>query len=583
MQEHAIRNATDVGELLNRVAPIGERHIGEILVEEGEITEQQLQNLLERQRESHGHHHLGDMLVEEGLVTREQLHLALARKFSIPYVSLKDFEIDDTVLGMVPADMAMQYNVLPLASVDGKLVVAIENPLDWDAIDAIRYRTGRAAEVVVTSARDISLALNRYYNEFDDGSALDEFELSPVGNGVTYAEETHEDDLEELALKKPVVRLLNAILWQAVKRKASDINIRPEKDRASVYYRIDGVLQFVRTLHKSLLPPLVSRIKITGHMNVADHRVPQDGHARLIKNKHSIDLRISVMPTVHGESVVIRLLDKEVGLRPLEVLGFRDEELMKLRDLVTKPHGMVLVTGPTGCGKSTTLYAMLNEVRKANPHIITVEDPVEYAMEGVEQIQISNITGYTFAEALRHILRHDPDVIMVGEIRDLETAQIANKAALTGHLMLSTLHTNDAISSVTRLIDMGVEPFLLSSTLLGAMAQRLVRTLCEECKEVDSVDPALRKALGVSEDETFYRGRGCPSCNQSGYRGRVAVCEIFTMTPEIQQMIHDNVGNRELIEEARGQGMTTLVENAIVLALEGRTSLEEVYKIRTVG
>ncbi|QKQ26625.1 GspE/PulE family protein [Candidatus Reidiella endopervernicosa] len=265
------------------------------------------------------------------------------------------------------------------------------------------------------------------------------------------------------------------------------------------------------------------------------------------------------------------------------MLGFGEHEVDTLRDLITKPHGMVLVTGPTGSGKSTTLYSLLNEVKRQNPHIITVEDPVEYAMDGVEQIQISNVKGYTFAEALRHILRHDPDVIMVGEIRDLETAQIANKAALTGHLMLSTLHTNDAISSVTRLIDMGVEPFLLSSTLLGAMAQRLVRVICEECKEVDTIDTKLRQTLGVSDDEIFYRGRGCPTCSQSGYRGRVAVCEIFTVTPEIQQLIHANKGEQAIREALHKAGMTTLFEDALELAREGRTTLEEAYKVRTVG
>ncbi|OOZ40625.1 hypothetical protein BOW53_07055 [Solemya pervernicosa gill symbiont] len=565
------------------MGPLGERHLGEILIEEGQITEEQLEKVLDDQRESLTYHHLGTMMVEEGLISREQLHIALAHKFNIPYVSLREFEIDDNVLSKIPSDLALQYNVLPLAENDGKLIVAIENPLDWDALDAIRFNTNRSAEVVVTSARDISLALNRHYSEFDENTPLDEFELSPVSGANAFEEESYEDDLEQQAMQKPVVRLLNAIMWQAVRRKASDINIRPEKDRASVYYRIDGVLQFVRTLHKSLLAPLVSRIKITGRMNIAEHRLPQDGHARLVKDKHPIDLRISVMPTVHGESAVIRLLDKEVGLRPLEVLGFGEHEVDTLRDLITKPHGMVLVTGPTGSGKSTTLYSLLNEVKRQNPHIITVEDPVEYAMDGVEQIQISNVKGYTFAEALRHILRHDPDVIMVGEIRDLETAQIANKAALTGHLMLSTLHTNDAISSVTRLIDMGVEPFLLSSTLLGAMAQRLVRVICEECKEVDTIDTKLRQTLGVSDDEIFYRGRGCPTCSQSGYRGRVAVCEIFTVTPEIQQLIHANKGEQAIREALHKAGMTTLFEDALELAREGRTTLEEAYKVRTVG
>ena len=299
--------------------------------------------------------------------------------------------------------------------------------------------------------------------------------------------------------------------------RASDINIRPEKFRVNVYYRVDGRLQFIRSLHKSLLPAVVSRIKITGQMNIAERRLPQDGHARMVHQGRSIDLRISIIPTIMGESVVVRVLDKGAGLRPMEELGIPPHDMEVFRQLIQRSYGMFLVTGPTGSGKSTTLYAVLDAVKaRGNPHILTVEDPVEYDMEGIEQVQVAQMTGFTFAEALRHFLRHDPDVVMVGEIRDLETARIANKAALTGHLVFSTLHTNDAASSVTRLLDMGIEPYLVSAVLLGVLAQRLVRVVCPECKEEAAVDELVRRTLGVGNDEVFYSGHGCANCNGTG-------------------------------------------------------------------
>ena len=315
-------------------------------------------------------------------------------------------------------------------------------------------------------------------------------------------------------------------------------------------------------------------------MDISERRLPQDGHARLIHDGRAIDLRVSVIPTVNGESVVIRILDKNIGLRTLNQLGFRPHETDQLRELASRPYGMVLVTGPTGSGKSTTLYAILKEVIKRNPHIITVEDPVEYAMDGVEQIQISSAPGYTFAEALRHILRHDPDIIMLGEIRDLESVRIAIKASLTGHMVYSTLHTNDAVSAVTRLIDMGVEPYLLSATLLGVLAQRLVRLNCQHCKARETVDPHIRQVLQVREDEVFYKGQGCKRCHHTGYRGRVSVGELFNITPRIRQLIHLGETEEVLARAALEEGMIPLVQNALRLAREGKTSLEEVYTVR---
>jgi type IV pilus assembly protein PilB len=431
---------------------------------------------------------------------------------------------------------------------------------------------------VIASGREIGQALSRYYSRLEEDAILDDLEISPTRREI---DADTDRSVEQQAMKKPIVRLVNAIILQAVMRGASDINVRPEKDRVNVYYRIDGKLQLQRGFSRTLLPAIVSRIKITGQMDIAERRLPQDGHARMTRGGNVIDLRISVMPTVRGESVVIRILDKEAGLRPLDKLGLRSRELTAIRQMMCRSFGMLLVTGPTGSGKSTTLYAVLDEVKKANPHIITVEDPVEYDMPGVEQIQISVATGYTFAEALRHILRHDPDVIMIGEIRDIETARIANKAALTGHLVLSTLHTNDAATAITRLTDMGVESYLLGSTLLGVMAQRLVRLICAQCREIDtSADPMMRRTLHIPDAEVFHRGAGCSSCGYTGYRGRTTVCELLPVSDAIAQLINEGANARAIKAAAIEQGMVTLTENAIALAREGRTTLEEVFAVR---
>lgn len=552
--------------------PLQSRHLGEILAEQGVISRDELHKALEQQKHSRGKH-LGDLLVEAGLATREQINMALARKFGIPRVSLREFNFDAQVLDLLPADLVLQYNVVPLGEIDGRLMVAIENPLNWEVLSAVQFNANRTVEAVIAPGRDISEVLGRYYGRFEEDELRD---LSANDTRKEYSLRL----IEQEAMKKPVVRLVNAIILQAIMRHASDINIRPEKDRVNIYYRIDGKLQLQRAASPALLPALVSRIKILGRMNIAEHRLPQDGHARLMHANRSVDLRISIIPTVNGESVVIRILDREIGVKPLDRLGLTDQQLAEFKQLISQSFGMILVTGPTGSGKSTTLYALLNEIKKSNPHIITVEDPVEYEIAGVEQIQVLPITGYTFAEALRHILRHDPDVIMVGEIRDLETARISVKAALTGHLVLSTLHTNDAASTVVRLIDMGIEPYLLGSTLLGVLAQRLVRVNCPRCSDVDKGDPAIRRALKVSETEVFWRGKGCSACNYTGYRGRTMVSELLTVTPEIAQLISAARTSHEIKEAAVAQGMLTLTENAIDLARAGKTSLEEVFSVR---
>ncbi len=564
-----VHNINDLREALANLVPQPDRHLGEFLTEDGLITEMQLQTVL-KEKANNPHIRLGKLLVQMGFVSPTQVSIALGKKFGIPFVQLREFEISPEVMKLVPTDLALQYNALPLAEVDGLLILAMEDPMDWEARDIIRFHVNRMVEAVIASAQDISLTLSEYYSHQQDIEMLGEVELDLLPQRE---DELDSDELARLVEQKPIVRMINSLLQQAVMRAASDINIRPEKDRVNVYFRIDGKLQFVRSLNRQMLLPLVTRIKVIGQMDIAEHHLPQDGHARMKRGANEVDLRLSIIPTVSGESVVIRILDTEVGLKPLTAIGFDARELRILRDLVNRSFGIFLVTGPTGSGKSTTLYSVLNELKKKGPHIITVEDPVEYHMDGVEQIQVMNTR-------LRHILRHDPDVIMVGEIRDMETARIANKAALTGHTVLSTLHTNDAASSITRLLDMGIEPYLLSATMLGGMAQRLIRLNCKHCARPVRADADILEELGLAADETFYQGEGCPSCNNSGYHGRVAVCELLPVTNRIRRLITAGVDAQTIKQAAVDEGMVTLTEHALQLARQGKTSLEEVYAIR---
>ena len=573
MKKYLVKEIDDLIKVLDIHKELPNAYLGELLLAAKVINQQQLSESLRRQRQEHGKH-LGRILTELGVVTTEQVNFAVARKFGIPYVKLENYRIKPHILGRIPADLALQYNIMPLGAVDDILIVAMENPLDMSAIDILRFNSNHKIEPVMASAQDIALTLNKYYSKFDEDQAMEDDRSKRVNSSSDQKERASQIDAQ--ANKKPIVRLVNAILLQGIMRSASDINIRPEQDRVNVYFRVDGKLQYSRSLNKSLLPPLVSRIKIIGHMDISERRLPQDGHARLERGEKGIDLRISVIPTVNGESVVIRILDKEIGLKSFAELGIAQHDQRQITRLITRSHGLFLVTGPTGSGKSTTLYALLEEVKKDNPHILTVEDPVEYDMENIEQVQILPSKGFTFAETLKHFLRHDPDVIMVGEIRDNETAALANKAALTGHLVLSTLHTNDAPSTVTRLMDMGLEPYLLSSSLLGVMAQRLIRLNCRNCLQQDVVNAAVRKSLKLTGSEVFYHGKGCSVCNNTGYRGRTLVTEVLAVTAEIAGLITSGATTRDITAMALEQGMKRLIDNAMSYALEGKTSLAEV-------
>lgn len=578
MQRVTVKNAQDVQAILNAHKKLPDQRLGQMLLEEHLVSQTQLNDALAKQRTSPGKH-LGQILIGMGMVTVEQVDIAMARKLGIPFVKLQDFQAPLHTVSKLSADLAMQFNAFPLAEVGGKLVVAMEDPLNQKIIDTLRFNTKMNIEVVKALAQDINVAVQKHYGAFDENEALEDMQMDSISHKTSATgESTH--IIEQEAHKKPIVRLLNTIVLQGVMRNASDINIRPEKDRVNIYYRIDGKMHYSHTISKSLLPPLVSRIKITGEMDISERRLPQDGHARMVRGAKSIDLRISVIPTVCGESVVIRILDKETSLKPLDKLGIQDKEINIIKGLLSKPHGLFLVTGPTGSGKSTTLYALLNEVKKRDLHILTVEDPVEYDMEGIEQVQVASDRGYTFAAVLRNFLRHDPDVIMVGEIRDEETARIANKAALTGHLVFSTLHTNTAAGTITRLTEMGIEPYLLGSTLLGVISQRLLRLNCQKCLREEDVSPVVRDIFNLAPSDVFYRGQGCQACNHIGYHGRTTVCEFLPVTPEIALMISAGKSEMEITKKAIEQGMTRITEHALMFAWQRKTSIEEVLAVR---
>ena len=496
----------------------------------------------------------------------------LAERLGLPFVELRNFDFDERVLGLIPAEFARENDVIPLKADHTNLSVAIANPLQQDIYQMLAFITGLKVNACVAVLKDVQWAIRQYYGVQDDELALEAIEDNHNNEVV--------GELERLGSEQPIVRLVSNIIRDAIDRQASDIHLRPREKNVELLYRLNGTLTTIRFLSKSLLPAVVSRIKILGGMNIAERRMPQDGRSCVRTRNNVVDLRISIMPTVEGESVVIRLLNAQVGLKSIDELGFskHDEEIFI--DLIHKNNGIFLVTGPTGSGKSTTLYAALDEVRKQNVNIITVEDPVEYHMDGIEQIQINHATGYTFSRALRNILRHDPDVILVGEIRDQETGKIAVESALTGHLVLSTLHTNDAAGAITRLIEMDIEPYLLNGSLLGVLAQRLVKKNCPHCLKLEPVDKLVRQALKIPLEEAYYAGVGCEKCNQTGISGRIAVYEMLRVNDEIKELIKAEVSTTKIHQAGLKNGMVPLTMNALSRAKNKQISLAEVYRIR---
>ncbi len=573
LKEFAADSSDKLRRMLDAPMPPVHQRMGEMLVEAGVITPEERDKALAAQKLNKKR--IGEELIELGLALPDTVLLTIARSLQVPYVVLKDFDISTKALELVPPEVVTKYRALPLLVHNDALVVASSAPADHDLTNVLRFTSGKAISFVMTSEEDLDWAIEYCYREHEDEKLADELQLKVLDDSsdTINAEAVDED-------QAPIIRLVTQIVSEGVKKGASDIHLWPAGDRFDLYYRIDGALVKIRRYSKRLLPAIVSRIKIIGRMDIAERRLPQDGRAQVILNEQKIDLRFSVVPTVAGESVVIRILNKDVGLRELSEIGFSKSHEEKFLDIINKSFGMFLVTGPTGSGKSTTLYSALNEVRKKNVNIITLEDPVEYRMEGVNQIQVNTAPGFDFARALKNVLRHDPDVVMVGEIRDYETAKIAVQSALTGHLVLSTLHTNDAAGAVTRLVEMGIEPYLVNSSLLGVLAQRLVKKNCPDCIDEEPIDALIRKSMGIPETEVFYRGKGCPNCNNTGYKGRRAVYELLVLSSKMRHLIIQGANNDELYKQAVEDGMIGLTENALELARNRETSLEEVYRVR---
>jgi type IV pilus assembly protein PilB len=575
ISSNTAKSSAELNQLLNKEMIANKNELGKLLVEGKIIDQQQLRDALDIQEHLKKYKKLGEILEEEGGADAAKIHAALARKFGMPFVRLSNFDLDPEAIDQIPEDFAHKYGVMPIMFHEGALIIAIEDPADTEVVDMARFRSGKHVEAVLAMHDELAAAIVNYYGIGDN------LELAQLEQNLM--QDRHRDievNEEDLGKKAPIVKVVNNMILDAIRRNVSDIHMRPREEDTELLYRIDGQLIPIKSFSRALLPALISRIKIIGNMDVTEHRLPQDGRSRAVGRDSVVDLRISVIPTINGESAVIRLLNTSQGLRAISEIGLgrRDQELFV--DLLHRNNGVLLVTGPTGSGKTTTLYAALQEVKKRDVNIITVEDPVEYHIDDIEQIQVHSAINFTFATALRNILRHDPDVIMVGEVRDVETAKIAVESALTGHLVLTTLHTNNAASAITRLMEMGIEPYLLSSSILGVLAQRLVRHNCQYCLTEENVDPTIRKFLDVGEDEVFHRGAGCEHCNNTGYNGRFAVYELLVMSESLRSLIIPGIAVDSIQQAAMSEGMVALTENALAQARQGRTSLAEVYRVR---
>jgi general secretion pathway protein E len=513
-----------------------------------------------------------DEIFEEGLIL--SAHVPQLHPDDLPKVPF--------VLNDISSRFIRENRVVPLELKNNVLKVLMANPDDTETIDALRVAISGQVAVYTCDAKTIEDYISRFYGQEAQnnvGSIIEDMD----GASYEFVRDDEEDTghLKDLASEAPIIKLVNLFISRAVEGRASDIHVEPFEDELKVRYRIDGVLHDIESIPKKLQAAIVSRIKIMAKLNIAERRLPQDGRIRLMVGDREIDLRVSSIPVLHGESIVMRILDKESIKIDLDLLGFPENTLSAFHQIISKPNGIMLVTGPTGSGKTTTLYGALDKINSPDRKIITVEDPVEYQLKGVNQIQVKPQIGLNFASTLRHIVRQDPDVIMIGEIRDLETAEIAMQSALTGHMVFSTLHTNDAPSAITRLLDMGVESFLLSSTIRGILAQRLVRVICPECREVDSATAGKEelKILGDGNPVTLYRGRGCEKCVFTGYRGRSGIFELLTVTDEIRKLILKRADSNQIREVARREGMNTLLEDGIQKIRTGVTTLNEVFRV----
>ena len=555
-----------------------QQKLGQLLVNYNYITEEQLEEALEEQ--SGTNKKLGQVLRELNYMSSDDLIEVLEYQLGVSHVNIGDYDIDPELGELIPEYLARRYQTVPLEIRHDRLRVAMADPTDLVAIDDLEMLSGHKIDPHIATPEEIEQVLNFIYSSDDEAQEV--FDRLSQQHGPTQQEEMEvdDDDLQEMVEDAPIVRLTNMIMNESIKRGASDIHVEPQEDDVRVRYRVDGVLQEGMTAPKHSQAALISRFKIIADLDITKRRVPQDGRITITREGKEIDMRVSTLPTVNGEKVVIRLLNKEAKLMDINNLGFSETNMDYFLELVEQPHGIVLATGPTGSGKSTTLFAALNKLNTVEKNIVTIEDPVEFQIEGINQVHARSDIGRSFADTLRSILRQDPDIIMVGEIRDQETAQIAIRAALTGHLVLSTLHTNDAVSSITRLVDMGIPPYLVASTVNGVIAQRLVRRLCKDCLESYYPQQAVREALEIGESVELNRaGEGCGNCNNVAFRGRVALQEILVMDRVIKKMVLDGEDDQDIKDVAIDRGMITLKEDGKAKVIEGITSYEEMMRV----
>jgi type IV pilus assembly protein PilB len=547
------------------------KRIGDLLIETNVITEEQLMDALLQQKSSGLR--LGDQLVAMNIVDEDTIIQVLEFQLGIKKVNLYELEIDRKLINIIDEELARKYQLLPLKKTNDKLLVAMVDPLDYFAIDDLRLSTGFRIEPAIAKRHEIQVALNRYYGmQKSIDKMLEDMPLNEDDEGFLEARQS--DD-------SPVAKMVNQLLSQALQFGASDIHIDPHEHETLIRLRVDGVLRTERTLPKNMNNVLVSRIKIMSKLNIAEKRLPQDGRFKMDIDMRNIDLRVSILPTVFGEKVVMRLLDTGNVVLGIEKLGFSERNEANFRKMISNPYGIILVTGPTGSGKSTTLYTALQKLNTDEVNIITVEDPVEYQIRGINQVQVKANIGMTFAAGLRSILRQDPDIIMLGEIRDTETAEIALRSALTGHLVLSTLHTNDSVSAVSRLMDMGIEPFLVSSAVTGVVAQRLVRKVCKNCAHpyeptIEEKEQFQSRGMDTSQ---LKKGTGCSVCNNSGYRGRMAIHETLLIDEELRNMITQKMQDSAYRKYVNTKGFVSMFEDGLQKAAQGLTTLEEVYRV----
>ncbi|MFY9751311.1 MAG: type IV-A pilus assembly ATPase PilB [Candidatus Acidiferrales bacterium] len=564
--------------------------LGEILVKDSLISADQLKQALDYQKKSGGR--LGTCLVKLGLVSDDDITAVLSRQYGVPSINLKFYEVDPAVIKLVPQETAVRYQIVPLSRVGSTLTIAMTDPTNVFAMDDIKFMTGFNVEPVVASETAIGEAINKFYGSAESVEELDKVMKDLTGDDADALELASEEaemdlaSLEAAAEEAPIIKLVNLILTDALKRGASDIHVEPYEKEYRVRFRIDGQLQNVMAPPMKLKDAITSRIKIMSKLDISEKRLPQDGRImiKFLKDgkKKELDFRVSTVPTLFGEKIVLRLLDKENLRLDMTKLGFEPESLAKFERQILKPYGMVLVTGPTGSGKTNTLYSSVAKLNTQDTNIMTAEDPVEFQLPGINQVQMKEQIGLNFASALRAFLRQDPNIILVGEIRDFETAEIAVKAALTGHLVLSTLHTNDAPSTISRLMNMGIEPFLVATSVNLICAQRLVRRICANCKEPLQIAPQALVDAGYTQEESLkteiMHGRGCGTCNNSGYKGRVGLHEVMEITDELRELVLVGASALELKKKALELGMITLRRSGLIKAALGQTTLEEVVR-----